>query len=339
MQRSAHPTRKLLTIAFYCAILLPGCVERSENLKVRPDGQITANIRVTADQPSELTPGRVPGYFQPNSTRTEKDPQSGKTIFTASQTFTSASQLPANDAAPDDLLAKTYVQSPTILKTERRSDGTYYQFKRTYTARPCAWLAYLDDRPGSQEFKAVLGKPSGSVPLEQWTKAINFGIQTQVLKKLEQARAISLQPGMEVSQDKWLKARERLLQTIPLIDVSNLATLVQANKQDPSSQIAITAAIHLIESQIDAALMDAIAGTGYTGPQMQKFKGLMNQAKSQESATNDARGTTYKITVELPGEPVGSNATSSSNNTFTWEFKGDAFCDRDLELLATTKLR
>lgn len=334
MIHKKHITISLLTIPLSLALLLNGCVERSEKIKVRPDGQISTTITITADKPSELAPGRVPSPLSGWTVHQNPSPDGKKNVLTADQTFPSAKSIPSSDATPGDLLATTYVQSPTTLKIEKRSDATYYQFRRVYSPRPLAWLAYLDDRPGKESLQVVSDKPTDKVTPEEWQRAITFGIQTLALKKLQQARAAITQITPQLPQDKWLTVHQTVLNSTSQLDFTKLIKILTAPNQPD-----IVQEIQAIEAKLDQSLLDAIIAAGLDNTRLIRFKGLMNQYKSEEAATKDAQATTYKITVELPGESVGSNASQSNANTFTWEFKGNAFCDRELELLATTKVK
>ncbi len=342
MKRSTSLAKTFFVALGVAGVLfLTGCLERSETIKVRPDGQVSMTVNIKADQVAELSPGRVPSQLSGWTVNQAPDADGKKQTLSAQQTFAPGYALPANDGTPGDLLNKTYVQFPTTLKVEKRSDGTYYQFRRVYQARPYAWLAALDERPGSNEIKAITQRPADKVTLGEWEKAIAFAMETQTLKKLEQARAAVLQITPDLPQDKWLKARQNVLDIGRKTDTAKLATMLQSQKPgtETASHQAITQEIQTLEANLDKALIDAMTAAGYNSAGITKLKGLMNQSKSQETATNDARATTYKITVELPGDAVGSNATQASGSAFTWEFKGDAFFDRDLELLATTKVK
>jgi hypothetical protein len=321
------------------ALLLTGCVERTEKVKVRADGQVSVTVNIKADQAAELSPGRVPSQLAGWSVDKGFEEEGKKVTLSAQQTFAPGHPLPGNDASPGDLLGKTYVQFPTTVKVEKRADGTYYQFRRVYQARAYAWLAYFDEREGSKEFKAILGKPTEKVTQQEWEKAVAFGVQTQVLKKLEQARAAVLQLKQpEMTQDKWLAARKQVLEAAEKVETSKVVTMLKNRKQNGQGQEDLSKELESLEASLDKALVDALIGVGCPEKQITMFKGLMNQYKAQDSATNDARGTGYRVSVELPGELVGSNGTVSAG-AVNWEIKGEAFCDREVELLATSRVR
>src|SRR5690606_6123302 len=128
MKTLSHMLRIAALVAVICAgTFLTGCLERSETIKVKPNGQVDVTLVIKAVKAGELAMGRGRSRRSGWTVDTKDQPQDKKVVMTATQTFASGAALPANDADPGDPLAKAYIQFPTTVKVERRSDGTYYQ--------------------------------------------------------------------------------------------------------------------------------------------------------------------------------------------------------------------
>ncbi len=77
---------------------------------------------------------------------------------------------------------------------------------------------------------------------------------------------------------------------------------------------------------------------GYAGSRMKNF---MRRYESRLTAFNVTSGLgddAFTITVVMPGEIVGSNASDASVDRATWKFSGRRFRDRDVELMVTSRL-
>ena len=86
-------------------------------------------------------------------------------------------------------------------------------------------------------------------------------------------------------------------------------------------------------------LQDAVREhCGYGGRQMSDFLRRYERKRRFFEITGALGDDAFEITVALPGTIVGSNADSTEGDRATWKFSGQRFRDRDLELMATSRL-
>jgi hypothetical protein len=86
-------------------------------------------------------------------------------------------------------------------------------------------------------------------------------------------------------------------------------------------------------------LQDAVREhCGYGGRQLSDFMHRYERNRRFFEITGDLGDDGFEITVVLPGTIVGSNADATEGDRATWKFSGQRFRDRDLELMASSRL-
>ena len=88
------------------------------------------------------------------------------------------------------------------------------------------------------------------------------------------------------------------------------------------------------------ALMGALMGDAAFGtPRMQQFELAYERAKKEFDVTDALGGHHFEICVTMPGSIVAHNADKDiDQGEVCWDFGGDAFRDRPVELMITSRV-
>jgi hypothetical protein len=318
-----------------CLTLL-GCLERDERIRVAPDGGVAITATTTADAPAEFTAGRVPTAAAGWSVQPRQIADGARKVRhqqVATQRFAPGAALPDRDGDPADPQAQAFVAFPTTLTVEQRPEGKVYHFRRVYRARPRAQVNAIEKRAGHEQVEQWLKQDPAAITPEQWTQVVRFGAQTEALKRIALAREAALALPEALTQDRWLVARAAMLGVADALDAGALVQWLQS-PQSPQREEALAAAARAFESDLDRGLMQAVAS--WPQGQRQRFTQELSRLKARDQVTAEQSGQRYRVAVELPGNLLGSNADRVENGQIIWEFDGQAFCDRDLELLASS---
>jgi hypothetical protein len=320
------------------SLLLVGCLERDEDIEVRPDGSTAIKVQVKADRHDELSPGQVPtqasGWQVSTSQEKGSKGKVGRYVVTAVQEFAAGRPLPAVDGDPDDPNRDLYVHFPTTVTVDDRDDGTYYNFRRVYPARSFAQVNAFDDLPGRQQIEKIQKQPRDQITDDQWRQMVEWFAKVEACKLLELAHQAYLDVTPALPQDHWLRVYDQTMATIHELDMDTLVKLLRRDDQQAIAEEAGRFETNLA-LRLDGALLDA---AGYSRDQLAAFKQRLAELKKKQHITDNLQGQSFVITLHLPGEIVGSNATETDANKVTWRLTGKWMLDREMELLATSRV-
>jgi hypothetical protein len=341
--------RAIHTLAALCLSLfiLVSCVERKEHLTIQPGGVVLYQVKLAADSEDELFKGDAIPHAKNGwliERREEVDDEGHVTHhMTAESAFGPRDALPGHFALKADSDWNLYLQFPTHVTIEPRNDGEYYHFARTYEARPWASIAALEDRL----VKAPLADLANTEP-KDWTtdqrKAVVRALASfETEKMLVFARAAFKRCLPNGPQDAWLAIRAHMLDCLLIIDDEALAKLLEV-KENPAEQKlveeAITHEAEKFRQDMIKQLQEATRNVaGLNGSQVNAFIAELERQIKQFAVTEDLADEKFEIRVEMPGEIVASNADSVEGSTAVWVFDGQIIRDKELELLATSRLR
>jgi hypothetical protein len=150
------------------------------------------------------------------------------------------------------------------------------------------------------------------------------------------ARDAQLRVKPHLPQDKWLAVAARVEAVAEKLDRPAIIALLKDDTNDPAKQAQLAQTVKTFEADLDSALREGLTAIGFTRSDINAFNGMMNYSNAQNTAISDARTSTFNIEVELPGKLIGSNGKADETGKVKWQFNGEAFSDRDLELLATS---
>ena len=331
--------RATAALAALLLALTAGCVERQETLDVQSDGTTTITLQFTADSAQELaqtaTPSAAEGWKIDQSVREEKDGKK-KYLLTATKPVVVGQALPAQDGPAAAADAALELHFPTTLGVDKRADGTYYLFRRTFEPRPYAQWNHIEERQANEQLGTMLKEKNNKLTAAEWQNVIRGQIVMQVNRKLELARAAFLQVTPPAPADQWLRVRNGVLEAGRTIDTGKLAELLQA-PQTPERDRAIAQTSQNSEAELDAAIRTALADQGYNDQQRKAFDQAWTTLNRRNQITGQIEIESFIVRLHLPGQIIGSNATTQKDGTLEWRISGKQFMDRQVELLAASK--
>jgi hypothetical protein len=332
----------MLVAAFAASLGLAGCLEHRETITVDPDGTVTIEARFTTGSEAELyegdaVPSPAGGWIVDESVEID-DEEKERFHLVAEAVFPPEVQVPANYAVPGDGDTDLYLQFPTTVTIEDRPDGVYYHFHRRYPGRGWAQIEALRELLVEEKLKKLK-----DTPLEEYTRqdhvlVLRSYADFEAVKMLTFARAAFLEVTPDAPQDKWLKVHAAIHEVKGELETDRIARLMEIEDEQERDE-ALEAEGKQWEERTLKRLQEAVREhCGYGGRQMSDFLRRYERNRRFFEITSDLGDDAFEITVVLPGTIVGSNADSTEGNRATWKFSGQRFRDRDVELMATSRL-
>ena len=359
-------TRPITTVLglLLCTAVLPaaGCLKRSEEITVYRDGRVSTALEYEGDtaeydardaMPSEIT-------WRDVSYRTEIDNDGEETrILTARQDFAPGEQLPESYAEPGDPNADLYTRFPTTLSIERRRNETYYHFRRVYEPRRWAYVQYWHDQFIDDHVKKIMDKPVEELTRLDQIQLIQALVGVEAFKQVEFAKAALAECEPELLPEHWLLARRALLQSYKddrllvgcdklqiFIEGENYVTNVDpiidrcgALPEESRDECYVQEGQRVLANGYEALTSSLRDDSAFGTVRMQHFEEAYERAKKKFEITDTLAGHHFEICVTMPGSIVAHNADKDADEgEVCWEFGGDAFRDRPVELMITSRV-
>jgi hypothetical protein len=279
--------------------------------------------------------------------------------LTAERRFEPREELPSSYAAAGDADAKLYLQFPTEVRLDRRADGVYLHFRRTYLPRPWAYVEYWRDQLLDDDLKKLSEKPVEEMTNDEKVKLVEASASIEILKQIELARralgalAPTLSQGEReegapqlalrevdgnVPQDVWLRARGAAKAVAEGIDWQQVMERIVNVPEERRAAAFEEEAERLLTNTYEALAGELAKAAGWDAAEMERFEAAYARQEKLYDITEQLGGHGFKIRVEMPGEIVAHNGDTEDDGAVEWEFMGDAFRDRPYELMVTAKL-
>ncbi len=351
-----------LLLPILLVALLSGCIERKEHITIKPDGSVRMIIEHETDSFDEMYLGDAwprldGGWLADNWTEIDDN---GKETFhlKAEMTFPWGFELPSHYEIDADPFPGTATRFPTTLTIEERRDGTYYHFRRTYTARPWAPIAKLreeveerlglrdeppdDDeakqREFGQEMLAPVGDDSIKQELARQRATIEALAEYEVIKIRTFARSALDDVAPDAPQDVWLTVHAALARQTGQLDYDRLLELV-VGVDDPVNEEALQAEAEAFDARARDAINVALRESGWiSASKINEFFRRLDWHRTYFEITEELADDAFSIEVTMPGEIVGHNG-EASGSTVIWNVAGDWFRDREYEIMVTSRVR
>jgi hypothetical protein len=322
--------------------LAGGCLERKETIRVAPDGGVHVEIQYSGEpeqmETADALPSDASGWPVRRDVELDKDGKEVVTL-TAERRFQPREDLPRNFAPKDDPDADLYLQFPTSVQIERRDDGLYMHFRRTYLPRAWANIQYWQDQIIDDDIKKRADKPVEEMSEEDRVMIVKAFAGFEFYKQLELLSVAMRRLGAEVPQDVWLRARAALLETAEATDWDAVVARVVGLPEDQRDKAFEAESQKLLEGTHRAFAAELAAAGKFSELQMERFEAAFTRAKKEHQITHELSAHAFKTTVFMPGEVVAHNADKiDDDGAAEWEFGGDAFRDRPFEMMITSKL-
>ncbi len=335
-----------IAIVLLSMIACEGCVERKEHLSISPTGGVMYKIMYASESPTDLYEGdAVPliagGWVAEQIVEKNEE---GKETFRlrAQRFFAPGAELPWSFALAHDADAEAYLQFPTSVTIEERADGTYYHFSRRYGGREWAAIEVLRQQHLEvplQELKGV--EPSDWTPVQR-IAALRALASFEIHKMLSFARTAFAETTPKAPQDSWLAVRYEMLDCIDRLDYQSLEKLlepVEEPREERARKDRIEAETEKFQEMSMQRMKQAVRElAGYNGSQTADFVRRYELYARIFEISEDLGDDSFEITVEMPGEIIASNSDSQSPKTANWRFSGEMLRDRELELMATSRV-
>lgn len=324
------------------AIGLIGCMKRKETITIASDGGVRIELAYEADSKDELyggdaSPSTESGWKTELTIDTDKD---GKETYklSAEAAFAPDSDLPDNFAAQFDPQADLHLRFPTSVTREERADGTYYHFRRSYPRRPWAQVETLRKMLLDEKVKDISDKDAAELTHEDRVKLVKILAEAAMVNMAAFARAAFLEVTPAAAQDGWLRAEATLKTLREGQDYERLAKLMEHPDKE-QTDLALAAEAAALERAALDGIISALKGAGYTERQTTAFLDRYHWHKRYYDVTGDLGDDAFEIEVEMPGEIVAADMMGGTcGNKVGWQFDGQLFRDRDLELMATSRV-
>lgn len=317
--------------------IMSGCIERTETIRVEPDGTVYLQVVFRGD-PDDIRTGDAllsePGPWSVVDTVQLQDDGSEKLVRTATLTVKPGERLPDQYCPENSDLSGVALSMPTFLRIEEKSDGTYYHFRRDYERRDWACIDYFRRKLVEHELEAIQGKKLADVPAEQRESLTRGLVEYEKAKVIELAWAANETLYPQLEQDQWLVLRQGIDDVYNRIDIKRIVEILQMKDQQAGEEIR-----HLaddISLQIYRVISQTLSEVDATGLLGQQFVEQFEIERRRRMISEDLQDESWQVSVQLPGRLVGHNGDYVEGNVVIWKFAGDAINDRDQTLMATS---
>ena len=341
--KNIRPSAMLVSAISLAGLLCTGCLDRTETIRVHPNGAVDIRAQFESESQDEfkdgdITPEVGSGWDVAENTITTDD---GKTKYrlNATQSFGPGEKLPFTFARHGDLNRDLYLQFPTKLVIEQRNDDRYYHFIRTYEPR---WYAQVMGKVDviNERVKKIIADAGGGeekdLPPTVKRRVIELYVQSALARMEAFAREAFIVSNPNSPPDVWLVAHEAITDFRKTADYPQLMTMIDQIQEEKDDRL-----FQQLEDDFDSAVIDriqsALRSTGRAGD-LSAFLRNYQRNKTEFHITEDLNDDSFTIRIDMPGVIVGSNADERQGNTLVWKFSGKMMHDRRIELLATSRV-
>ncbi len=342
VRSSTHITLALSVLAI---TILTGCLERTETIRINPNGSVDFHHRFTSERRAEFddadaVPSIASGWAAEQRT-TQTDDGKTKHELVATQSFEPGHPLPDILARPGDPDHELYLQFPTTLKVESRGSGQFFHFHRTYQPRTFAQVtgktALIEER--IEEITAAdksLDNPDAELSLTAQRQIAQLYVQSGVARLEAFARAAFIKTYPHATPDNWLTAHTALLDFQRNVDYSQLMQSIREFENAPDDEL-----LKQLVADFENAVVQVIQSAFRDAPSLGNQSAFWVEFEKQRAAfeiTEDLADDNFIIELQMPGRIVATNADQQRGNHLTWRFNGKQLRDAKIELLATSQI-
>jgi hypothetical protein len=317
-------------------LIAPGCVKRTESVTILPDGSglLVTTFHGDPDdvKSGDAWPSRESGWHAAERIAADERGEEKMTL-TALRRVAPGTPWPRNYAPARARAQQTALSFPTRIEIERRVDGVYYHFKRVYSGRRFARVAYIRSQIWETDaIKSIRQKDPGQTTREERETLAAALIESEAQKTAAFIDQAAEALGETLAQDAWLHARRRALDVYgDTLLAEQTADIIASD--DPGAKFAA------MESATRADVTEAIRTTlgrhGIVEGRISDFLDAYELAREDFRVTEDIGDDEIEVTVALPGTIIAHNAPDDAQPR---AFKAaDAFAEQpDFPQLADT---
>lgn len=328
---SAAATLTLLGVA--------GCLERKETVRVHRDGSVSIDLTITGDKGDYLAgdamPAKTDGWSVETQFKTQDD---GKETVesTARRRFHAKEPLPDSFADPRAGGGEFALHFPTEVHVERRPDGTYYTFRRTYEARTFARFDYPRLRY-QDELKSLGEQGLENLSDDDRRRLVALLRDIEGMRRAELLNAAMEAGSLELPIDAEARLYTAILRDFRESDIDPLLGLIGAPDDEERDQ-SIDAAANEVINRIPDVVRRTLASMRVSRRTADDLLAAYDDEVRRYEITEDLADEQFEVRLQLPGEIVAHNGDHvDDDGVIVWQFKGDGLHDRDHLLIATSR--
>jgi hypothetical protein len=318
-----------------------GCVKRTEFIVVKPDRSVTILLAAEGDaedmesivQPLASAPG-----WETTEKRDLKNDGKVEVTRTAKKTFPAGAALPSHWPTDDSEKAALELKEETSVSYKQRDDGTYVHFRRTYQPRKWAMVNYWKKNLLEKFDEKDFGKMTEDERMDL-AGAFIEAHRSQVLAILREAAVAA---DVSWPQDLRLEIESAVTAEFHNIDAEEVVAMLQQNadaKDAEKHKGNMKRLAERVNSDVESSIKSVMIEWSVSRREIASFLENYKREQLRFAMTEDYQDERWEIRLELPGELVGHNGDKIEDGRVVWNLKGEGFCDRVVELLATSRLR
>ena len=327
-------------IWFVSLACLCGCIKRQEVVAILPDGSAYLLTRIEG-APQDVAEGdALPDEKSGWKTRENvvTDDKGKKTLHrTAERRADRGAAIPGDYAGSDAAAREVCLRFPTSIKIERRPDGTYYHFRRTYMGRQYARIAYWQQvYLENDDIKAISKKAPEDLTDEDRIKLAEALIAADAHKTGAFVEWAVEEMANPIPQDAWLAARSAAIKTYA--DELTPEALAEIIKQEGGAEQAVELAQDVHERAVEQ--MRSVLTAHQVGPALRdEFIDAYYTVRDRFEITEDIADENWQVTVALPGTIIAHNSRSEPSVLDIDTLRGDDDFGELARVLADTRFR
>lgn len=334
-----NATAVRLVVAATGAVLL-GCLSREETIEIRPDGSVTVRHEIRGDK-GDMDGGaaRLPGPpFQLQRSTVKKDDGKTEELLIARASFAKVADIPQSFSRPGDPFPERALRFTTTLDMRQEGEFTYYRFERRYTPRHWADYGAFLRRAFPKEIEELVSDTDrlAQAPTEKKREVVEAFLLFERLKlqhQTERATA-SLAKGRQPTDAQLAilaAVRDYFEHQVSVNDLVELLWETEPKILQATSRIAAGARKVVVDR--------ATREFGLDEAGRKRLEKNLAAEEQDLDVSRDLEDEGFTVRVRMPGDLIGHNGDKALADEVTFRFNGEDLRDRDVVLVATSKLR
>ncbi len=329
------------------------CVEREEEIKIAPDGAVVIELKYSGSQ-EEMTEGDAmpspeSGWEVERSVQKKDDEVTVK--LTGKRQFEPGNELPRSFAAVGDPDRDLYTEFPTEVRVERRRDGIYYYFHRTYMPRRWMYIQHWQDEFIDDTIKKLGEKPVDELTPEEQSQIAEALAGVEAFKQIEFCRIAIAESHPDLPLEYGLIARRALIDYYVRAgengDLQRVMETCQSLAEEKQRSECFDREATRITNEAYATYVESLRlDAGFGRRDLAAFERAYERAQRYYKISEQLGGHIFKISVTMPGQIIAHNALEAEfhedeeehTSTVKFEFDGKWFRDCPYELIAVSRL-
>lgn len=312
-------------------VVLTGCLEREETLVVRRDGSMQMEVTFKGDASEFSGPDAMAsraGGWAVETEDLQKDDGKTERVLRGRQSF-GPDEWPETFAAGDD--ADVALRFPTTLTIERRRDGVYYHFERTYEPRELARYKRHQDMFGKLWEEKLGDTEFAEASPEAQRDAVGLLRDYDLARQLEYVEA-----GLAEMREAWpldLRLDVRAEFRAPYVATELEEVVDMLSRPDAADDLEAFSAE--LRDAAREGMADLLRERRVPRREVDEFFAAVDFEARRHEVTEDLADESFEVSVRLPGRVIAHDG-ELDGKTVKWGFLGEALMDRTHVLRATS---